>query len=231
MLVLAKTINYSDNKGSKLKILIIDDHTLYLEGIRAVLNQYIPSADIITSSCINDVTALITLHIDIDLILLDLRMPNGGAPAVLAELRDKKALIPVIIVSASESSTDVQLVMEQGAAGYLPKTTSPAELVNAIEYVLAGNIYLPPKWQARLKGANSPIIVDDGQKEITLPTRLHDVLQLIEKGYTTKEIGKFLKLSENTVYGYVKDLFSKFNVSSRTELIQIAKQLNVFGFK
>ncbi len=214
-----------------MKILIIDDHTLYLEGIRAVLNQYLPSADIITTTAIIDVKNLITLHQDIDLILLDLRMPNGGAPAIFSELREKKVPIPIIIVSASESSTDVQLVMEKGAAGYLPKTTSPSELINAIETVLAGNIYLPAKWQSRLAGKNPPIVVDDGQKEISLPPRLHDVLQLIEKGYSTKEIGNFLNLSENTIYGYVKDLFSKFNVSSRTELIQTAKQLNLFGFK
>lgn len=214
-----------------MKILIIDDHTLYLEGIRAVLNQHLPSADIITSTTISQVSNLISSHPDIDLILLDLRMPNGGAPAVLSELREKKALIPVIIVSASESSTDVQLVMNQGAAGYLPKTTSPDELVNAIEFVLAGNIYLSPKWQSRLAEKNAPVTIDDGQTEIVLPPRLYDVLQLIEKGYSTKEVSNLLKLSENTIYGYVKDLFGKFNVSSRIELIQAAKQLNVFGFK
>ncbi|MFW5425796.1 MAG: response regulator [Methylophagaceae bacterium] len=214
-----------------MKILVIDDHTLYLEGIRAVLNQYLPSADIITTTTISDIKNLISLHHDIDLILLDLRMPNGGAPAVLSDLREEKVLVPIIIVSASESSTDVQLVMDKGAAGYLPKTTSPSELINAIETVLAGDIYLPAKWQTRLSGKNPPIVVDNGIEEIILSARLHDVLQLIEKGYTTKEISKLLKLSENTIYGYVKDLFSKFNVSSRTELIQTAKQLNLFGFK
>jgi len=219
------------NYRGKMKLLIIDDHTLYIEGIRAVLNQYLPSADIITTTSIDDVKNLISLHPDIDLILLDLRMPNGGAPSVLSDIREKKVLIPVLIVSASESSTDVQLVMDKGAAGYLPKTTSPSELIDAIESVLAGNIYLPTKWQSRLAGKNPPIVVDDGNKEITLPARLHDVLQLIEKGYSTKEISKFLNLSENTIYGYVKDLFSKFSVTSRTELIQTAKQLNLFGFK
>jgi DNA-binding NarL/FixJ family response regulator len=214
-----------------MKLLIIDDHTLYLEGVRTILNQYLPSATIITTTNINEAKYLISLHPDISLILLDLRMPNGGAPAVLSELRENKVFIPILIISASESSTDVQLVMDLGAAGYLPKTTLPSELIEAIESVLAGNIYLPAKWQSRLAGKNPPIVVDDGQKEISLPPRLHDVLQLIEKGYSTKEIGNFLNLSENTIYGYVKDLFSKFSVSSRTELIQTAKQLNLFGFK
>jgi DNA-binding NarL/FixJ family response regulator len=122
-------------------------------------------------------------------------------------------------------------MMNKGAAGYLPKTTSPSELIDAINTVLAGDIYLPPKWRARLNGNTSPIIVDDGEREISLPPRLHDVLQLIEKGYATKEIAKLLNLSENTIYGYVKELFNKFSVSSRTELIQMAKQLNLFGFK
>jgi len=214
-----------------MKLLIIDDHALYIEGVRAVLNRYLPSTDILISTDVNDVKSLISLHPDLDLILLDLRMPNGGAPAVLLEIRKSKTPIPVLIVSASESSTDVQLVMNKGAAGYLPKTTSPSELINAIKAVTAGDIYLPAKWQSRLAGKNPPIVVDDGNKEIILTARLHDVLQLIEKGFSTKEICGFLNLSENTVYGYVKDLFSKFSVSSRTELIQTAKQLNLFGFK
>ncbi len=214
-----------------MKLLLIDDHALYLEGIRAVLNQRLPSASILTATNISDVKSVIQTHPDIDLILLDLRMPNGGAPQVLDNLHNIQALIPVLIVSASESSTDVQLVLNKGAAGYLPKTTSSEELIRAIHFVLAGNIYLPTKWQTRLNGKTSPITVDDGKKEITLSPRLHDVLQLIEKGYTTREISNFLALSENTVYSYVKDLFHKFEVSSRTELIQSAKQLNLFGFK
>jgi len=214
-----------------MKLLIIDDHTLYIEGIRSVLKQYLPSAAVNTVTNLNEIENTLNSSSDIDLILLDLRMPNGGAPRVLTHLREQKTLVPVLIVSASESSTDVQLMMDKGAAGYLPKTTSPTELIDAINTVLAGDIYLPPKWRARLNGNNSPIIVDDGENEISLPPRLHDVLQLIEKGYTTKEIGKFLKLSENTVYGYVKELFNKFSVTSRTELIQTAKQLHLFGFK
>ncbi len=214
-----------------MKLLLIDDHILYLEGVRSVLNQHLPSASILTTTNIDDVDSIIQSHPDIDLILLDLRMPNGGAPQVLDNIRNTKTLIPALIISASESSTDVQLMMDKGAAGYLPKTTSPSELIDAINTVLAGDIYLPSKWQARLNGNTSPIIVDDGEREISLPPRLHDVLQLIEKGYTTKEVAKLLNLSENTIYGYVKELFNKFSVSSRTELIQIAKQLNLFGFK
>jgi DNA-binding NarL/FixJ family response regulator len=213
-----------------MKFLVIDDHRLYLEGIKAVLAQHLPDVMIMTSNS-TDIKSFITMHPDISLILLDLRMPDGGAPYILSELNEHKIPIPVLIVSASENSTDVQLVIDNGAAGYIPKTSSPSELIHAIRSVLAGELYLPDKWHDRIFGNSSHIFVNEAQQEILLSTRLRDVLQLIEKGYSTKEIGRLLTLSENTVYGYVKDLFAKFQVNSRTELVQAAKSLNVFGFK
>lgn len=213
-----------------MKVLIIDDHILFLEGLKTLLKQHFSEAHILVSHSVNDANELIKEHHDLDIVLMDLRMPNGGAPQMLSDLKKSQSLVPTLVISASESSPDVQLVMTCGAGGYIPKTSTASELVSAINTVLSGNIFLPEKWHQRLIQQNN-LVVDDGGNEISISARLQDVLMLIEKGYPTKEISKLLSISEHTVYGYVKELFRKFEVNNRTELVQSAKSLNLFGFK
>ena len=83
-----------------MKFLIIDDHILYLEGIRTIISQQFPSAEIVTCNAINKMADIFEQHLDFDLILLDLRLPGGGAPKALDNLRQEKRIIPVLIVSA-----------------------------------------------------------------------------------------------------------------------------------
>jgi len=211
-----------------MKILIIDDHNLYLEGVRAVLSQLFPNCQLFLANTINDAFSLLTANNDIDIILLDLRMPNGGAPTLLSELKKKRFAIPILIVSASENSADIQMVIKLGVSGYLPKTSTSTELKLAIDTILDGEEYLPEGWGDFLTKTQK-VTSQNGLQQISVSPRLNEVLQLIEKGCTTAEIGNLMTLSEHTVKGYVKELFSRFDVHNRTELIQIARQLHFFS--
>ncbi|NQY27229.1 MAG: response regulator transcription factor [Piscirickettsiaceae bacterium] len=211
-----------------MKILIIDDHQLYLEGMRTILNQLFVGSHIFAAHKISDAFDIISGHDDIDIILLDVRMPHGGAPAVLKKLCENNQAIPVLVVSASENSADVQMALSLGALGYLPKSSTSADLNFAIEMILQGNEYLPENWVDSLKNTKT-ITSNDGEEKISLSPRLYEVLQLIEKGCTTPEVSHLLELSEHTVKGYIKELFSRFNVHNRTELIQTARQLHFFS--
>ena len=213
-----------------MKILLIDDHQLYLEGIRVILSQFFPDSELLLANKVQQAFDCVKSQNDIDIILLDLRMPDGGAPAVFQELQNNNLAIPVLVVSASENSADVKMATNLGALGYLPKSSSPKELKLAIDTILQGQEYLPDGWYDSLNNSKN-ITVNDGSEKISISPRLYDVLQLIEKGYTSPEISNVLDLSEHTIKGYIKELFSRFNVHSRTELIQTARQLNFFSLR
>jgi len=213
-----------------MKILIIDDHQLYLEGMNTVLQYLFVESEIFQANTVDEAFSLISLHVDIDLILLDVRMPDGGAPSVQEKLREKNLAIPVLIISASENSADVHMSLKNGALGYLPKSSSSKELKHAIETVLEGNEYLPHNWNKSFVTSKN-ITSHNGEEKVSISPRLYDVLQLIEKGLTSREISELLELSEHTVKGYVKDLFSRFSVHNRTELIQTARQLHFFSLR
>ena len=213
-----------------MKLLLIDDHKLYLEGVRAVLEQLLPECQIFTSDNIQDAIEIIKSEKDIEIILLDLRMPMGGAPAFMNGMKEISLAIPVLIVSASENSADVKMAISLGVSGYLPKSATGTDLLLAIETILQGDEYLPDGWLEFLMNSKN-VSVNDGDIKISLSPRLFDILQLIEKGFTTSEIGHLLELSEHTVKSYVKDLFSRFDVHSRTELVQTARQLHFFSMR
>ena len=210
-----------------INILIIDDHTLYLEGIKALLSQCQPSWVVTTSKNIRNQRQE---YEGIDIILLDLRMPHGGASSVLNFLKANQIPIPVLIVSASEHSSDIQQMLSMGALGYIPKTSEIEELSTAIKSILAGDIYLPAHWAEHFSSSPETITLKNGSEYIQLSPRLYEVLQLVDKGYSNKEISTLLGLSIHTVNGYVKNLFQRISVNSRTELIHTAKSLNLFQF-
>ncbi len=215
---------------NNINILIIDDHQLYLEGMKAVINKLFPLSSVFSASTISDAFDILEQYTDIDIILLDVRMPNGGAPAVLQTLQEKNHAIPVLIISASENSADLKMALSYGALGYLPKSSTSEALKEAVETVLEGNEYLTSSWHSSLNMPRN-ITSYEGEEKISISPRLYEVLQLIEKGLTSPEISSLLKLSEHTVKSYIRELFSRFDVHNRTELIQTARQLHFFSMR
>jgi len=213
-----------------MKILIIDDHQLYLDGMAAVLSHLFIGSSIFQANNIENAFDMLSQDSDIDIVLLDVRMPDGGAPTVQERLREENYAIPVLIISASENSADVQISLNNGALGYLPKSSASEELKIAIETVLEGNKYLPNSWYETLTTSENITNLSEENK-ISISPRLYEVLQLVEKGFTTPEISKLLKLSVHTVKGYIQELFLRFNVHNRMELIQTARQLHFFSLR
>lgn len=211
-----------------IKILIIDDHQLYIEGLKAIFPQLLPNAEILS---VNHIENLDELNQDLDMILLDLRMPNGGAVAVLDYLKTHRLTIPVLIVSASEHSSDIKLVFEHGAMGYLPKTASSDDLLEAIKTIQNGDKYIPEQWNKFMSTENQSIVFNVNGEHIRLSPRLYETLQLIDKGFSNKEISTILGISSHTVSDYVKVLFQRLDTNSRTELIHTARALNLFKFQ
>ncbi|MGB3066963.1 MAG: response regulator transcription factor [Ottowia sp.] len=195
-----------------MRILLVDDHALFRRGLRMMLAELMPEAQLHeVESC----EALPQLEgVPFDMVLLDLNMPGAGG---LQALELTKAHFPaskVLVVSGEEQPSVIRGVLEMGAAGFLPKTASPEIMMGALRIVLSGGVYVP----AQAIASGSEVVLD------RLTERQRAVLRLALKGMPNKLIGRELGLSEGTVKSHLSAAFRTMDVRNRTEaLYAIAK--------
>lgn len=211
--------------------MIIDDHRLFAEGLALILSSMDETLIATTTSdprsLISDNKAL-NLY---DLFLVDLRMPSMSGFVFLQALTARKIYTPTLIVSASESRSEIENALQFGAKGFVPKKSLPHEILNAIQTVLNGNIYIPD----HLVGAidwhiNDQVTIEDDQqtKSTTkLSERQSEILLLIQSGQSNAQISTVLNLTESTVKGHISALFKVLNVSSRTACVNKANLLGL----
>lgn len=191
-----------------MKILVCDDHALFREGLRLVLQEVDENAEILEAGEGEEALSMVANDDDIDLLLLDLNMPGMDGWISLRQLRSRYPAIPVAIVSASEDPSDVKAALDGGAAGFIPKSSKGAELVEALRRILDGEIYVPP--QARPlatapKRAGSPRLG-------ALTEREREVLALLSQGKTSREIGDALGLPETEVASRVASVLGTLDL-------------------
>jgi DNA-binding NarL/FixJ family response regulator len=198
-----------------IRILMADDHAIVRQGIRTMLE---PKVDIdLVYSAINGIEAIENFEkFKPDVVLMDLEMPRlSGLEAIKRIISlDSNAKILVLTISSEEDK--VIAAIKNGAIGYILKDSSPKELVDAIRMVSKGELWiysgLAPKIIQRLI---SPTI---GMKsEFLLTDREIEVLKLIAKGLTNKEIAVLLKVQKGTIRFHVNNIFSKLNITNRTQ--------------
>jgi DNA-binding NarL/FixJ family response regulator len=127
-----------------VKILIIDDHLLVREGLKGVLKQVDAAAEILEAGNAAEAFRAVEATPNLDLILLDLTLPDDRGFAVLSRFRRSHADIPVVVLSASTDPADVMRSMRGGASGFIPKSCNAGVMLGALRLVLSGGIYLPP---------------------------------------------------------------------------------------
>ena len=206
-----------------MKIFLADDHQLFLEGMQSVLSYMAPDVQIVCAK--NGVEALKQLTENAyDVALIDLRLPNLDGFSLLTDLSKTNSLTPVIIVTASEDPQDVQLAINLGAAGFVPKSSSGQQIVAAINRVLNGEIVRP--------GDDGLIEESTGGTESwarqhNITPRQLEVLRLIRHGLSNQAIADKLHLSMATVKTHIVAIFQILNTQSRTETIRKAQQLGL----
>lgn len=191
------------------QILIIDDHQIYLDGLEMLLDQAIINAEIYKASTLEQAKSTINKMNYIDLILLDLNM-NGGSGFDLCRL-DLFEQQPVAILSASENYQDIQKAKNLGLMGFLNKASDNQVLINQVMGLLSGEKVFPV--------SSSP--------KLFLTPRQNDVLRLLAEGYPNKVICKQLNLSEATVKTHLRALFNILDVHTRTQCVNVARELNI----
>jgi len=205
-----------------MKLLIVDDHPILREGLAALLRQIGPDTAVLLAGSVAEGLAQVEHNPDLDIVLLDLAMPDGGGLPAIREFGARRPTLPVVVVSSSEDAEDVRRALAAGALGYVPKSANPQTLLAALRLVLGGDVYVPPLLLAEQRAAARSNPAIDRPNRLT-PRQL-DVLKLLAAGKSNKEIGAALALSDKTVKAHVTAIFRAFDVVNRTQAASAARQ-------
>lgn len=196
-----------DWRDTPIRILIVDDHPVVLAGLTSMLGTQAGMK--VVGSASSGAEALEMLHAKpADLLLLDLRMPGMSGIDTLHALKRARITVRVIILTSYETDEDIYRAVQAGAQGYLLKNAPQSDMIEAIRAVHAGKRYFPRHIAARLA---------ERMMRTNLTTRELEVLNLLARGLTNKEIGRTLDISDNTVRNHVNSIIEKLEVSDRTE--------------
>jgi DNA-binding NarL/FixJ family response regulator len=199
-----------------VKLLIIDDHPLFRDGLSALLRQASLDNFVTQASSTEDALNLADEQI-FDAVFMDLVMPGLSGEAAVREFARRHPDLPVIVLSSSESASDVRRVLNAGASGYIPKSATAQTVVSALQLVLSGNIYVPPLLVGTATHASDARAPDAPRSVSQLTDRQLDVLRYLKDGLSNKEISANLGIAEKTVKVHIAAIFKTLNVVNRTQ--------------
>jgi DNA-binding NarL/FixJ family response regulator len=209
------------------RVFIVDDHGLFRSGVRSELGD---DVDVVgEADDVEPAIALIAERLP-DVVLLDVHLPGGGGQAVVTATKDEHPQVRFLALSASDAPEDVIAVVRAGARGYVTKTISGAELVDAVRRVAAGDAVFSPRLAGFVLDAFAATVPADGGRvsfdpELDqLTSREREVLRLIARGYTYKEIARELYISTKTVESHVSSVLRKLQLSTRHQLTRWAAE-------
>jgi DNA-binding NarL/FixJ family response regulator len=191
-----------------IKILLVDDHPVVREGLRGMLAAEEDLTVVAEAGGAAEAVAAVRAH-EPDVVLMDLRMPGGDGVEATARVLAQRPAARVVVLTTYETDADILRAVEAGAAGYLLKDASRAELAQAIRAAARGETVLAPSVAAKL--------VSRMRSPVELSRREIEVLRLVARGHTNAEIGRELLISEATVKTH-----GKLEVSDRTAAVTAA---------
>jgi DNA-binding NarL/FixJ family response regulator len=203
-----------------MKILLVDDHVLIREAMRSVLQELQSELELLEAGTCRQTMEIVGQHADLDLVLLDLRLPDRDGLDVLTDLRARYPALPVVMLSAFSDRDNVVRALDSGAMGFIPKTAPRDILLSALKLILAGGIYIPAEILAPAQPTHQlppTKMKRPSPAELGLTGRQVDVLALIMQGKSNKLICRALNLAEPTVKNHVSAILKALDVSNRTE--------------
>jgi DNA-binding NarL/FixJ family response regulator len=217
-----------------MHILVADDHQLFLDGIRHILAKLGTNVTVTEASCAEQAIAHMESGLEFDLILLDLNMPGMDGMSILQRQRQRKAWLPLVIISGEEDARIIKSALDAGALGFIPKAHSGQQMLAALKSILDGEIYIPVEIQKQIDNLETRRPPEAAHSNAALKgsgitKRQYDVLQLMAKGYSNKQIAASLFLTEHTVKAHISALFSALNAGNRTECVQRAERQGILG--
>ncbi|MHA4092045.1 response regulator [Bacillus cereus] len=203
----------------KIKVLLVDDHTVVLKGLAFFLST---QGDLeLVGEANNGKEALVKVgETNPDVILMDLYMPEMDGVEATAYIKKEYPNVKVIVLTSFSDQAHVLPALRAGASGYILKDVEPDQLVEAIRSAYKGNIQLHPDITNALLSQTLPVEEKEEESSIqvdVLTARENEVLQLLAKGMSNKEIASVLVITEKTVKAHVSSILSKLNLSDRTQ--------------
>lgn len=190
---------------SRIRILLIDDHSLFADALRGVLDRLGPKVDVTATSSAEHALSELERGASYELILLDLGLPGLKGRAAFDAVRARASGVPIVLVTGSDPGADAAAMLKAGARGYVHKRTPSADLLAALRHVLEGGT-----WAPALATIPAP-------EEVLLSPRQREVLRLLAKGASNQDIADALKISPATVRVHVSSVMKVLQVENRTQ--------------
>lgn len=197
-----------------IRILLADDHPSLRDGLASILNSQ-SDLTVVAEAGTGREAVEKAKSFNPDVMIVDLRMPDGDGIQTIKELAGSHPDIKTLVLTTYDNEEDIFRALEAGARGYILKDTTRQEIIESVRQVHAGNRFLPPAIAARLA---------DRMIRPNLTPRELDVLRLVSRGRTNKEMAAAMFVSEETIKTHMKGLFQKLGVHDRAEAVGIALQ-------
>jgi len=202
------------------KILIIDDHALFADGLSLILQGLDFGVEVVVSNSATQVLSEIEVLSKYDLVLIDLHMPSVDGFSFLSAMRVQKMPVKVGVISGTENKNEIERSIGLGAQGFIPKDSSSDEMLNAVSILLKGKNYLPEQWIGEIDF----LVSEDQEVSTQIATeRQRQVLELMQDGLQNKQIAMVLGISVSAVKGHVEKIFKLLDVNNRTACVQAAR--------
>ncbi len=220
------------------QVLIADDHPLFREAIARVIDDGFPGSTLLEASDLDSALAVAGRHDDLDLVLLDLNMPGMQGLGGLVRLRNLFPTLPAVIVSAEEEKRVILQTITYGAVGFITKSTPRKQMIQALEQVLAGSIYLPADIIRAGSGAGTGEESVASRREpedlsdvlATLTRKQLQVFERMSRGDSNKVIAYQLNIAESTVKAHVSAILRKLGATNRVQAILSAGDIDFAAY-
>jgi DNA-binding NarL/FixJ family response regulator len=234
VLVLRYALGSFTRETPWMKILVIDDHVLIREAMRGVLRELKGEATVILeASDSRQAMRQIEQNPDLELVLLDLGLPDRDGLEMLSELGNRYPTISVVVLSAKQDRDTVMKALDLGALGFIPKSGQREVMLSAFNLIFSGGVYIPPEILDRREPATAPRVAPAPAKagasaaDLGLTERQIEVLALMMQGKSNKAISRVLDLAEPTVKIHVSAILRALKVANRTEAVIAATTLGL----
>ncbi|KQV85966.1 hypothetical protein ASC91_22570 [Pelomonas sp. Root1237] len=217
-----------------MKVLLIDDHPLFREGVALLLKPLVEALETWEAGSCEEAFAVLAERGDADLVMIDLGLPGLSGLEGLGRLRRDHPEVPVVVMSSADDKDTVLAVLDAGAMGFIPKSSTSQVMLGALRLILAKGIYLPSSvflgGRALTPAMPAPLAPPaQGRRpvELGLTPRQADVLHLLLQGKPAKLIGRQLNLSLSTVKAHTSCVLRALNVTTRTQAVLAASRMGL----
>ena len=210
---------------ASIRLLIVDNHTLFRQGLVSLL-QSEPGYEVIGEASSGEEALVMVSELGPDVVLMDVKMPGIGGVEATRRLMETNSEERILMLTVSEEEENLLAAIQVGAQGYILKNADAGELLEAIQRVYAGEAMISPAMTSRLFQVLKSGGIPTPLSELPLTSREQDVFQLLAQGDSNRQISETLMITENTVKTHVRNILEKLELHSRNEVAAYARRLS-----